>query len=233
MFLLLLAVAIPASILVLDYELEGKIFYSELVKAITASLLLFGPATFYVLFIFFARIYSKHKTLQSREPEMFNANSSIVIKQSAVKIIFMSFACFGLELSGAIFMTTDSEKTHGVGFMLLLFGALVMILNLLKLIATEGDLILSKDGFIDKRLISWKPVLWADVEGMSVYSIKAVYFISVILKNTSQHKRKQGFMQKLFGSKHKISIAVLLLKIEADDLLDLMRAYHNKYGNTS
>ena len=124
-----------------------------------------------------------------------------------------------------------------VSLFCIIFFGLCSSYSTKKLFNSNPGLVLNPLGIIDRSsAVSVGQILWQDLDGINVNWIQGQRFITLYVTNPQKYLQRGGFLKRrinslnyqLYGSP--INISVNTLKINFDELTELISHYYERYS---
>ena len=166
------------------------------------------------------------------------------IPVSKFKLVLLFLGAISFVASAIwIFYISGSEPVYilvlvrTVSLFCLIFFGLCSLYSIKKLFNSNPGLILNPLGIIDRSsAVSVGQILWQDLDGINVNWIQGQRFITLYVTNPQKYLQRGGFLKRrinslnyqLYGSP--INISVNTLKINFDELTELISHYYERYS---
>ena len=166
------------------------------------------------------------------------------IPVSKFKLVLLFLGAISLVASAIwIFYLSRCEPVYvliwvrTVSLFCIIFFGLCSLYSIKKLFNSNPGLVLNSVGIIDRSgAVSVGQILWKDLDGINVNWIQGQRFITLHVTNPRKYLRRGGFLKRrinalnyqLYGSP--INISVNTLKINFDELTELISHYYERYS---
>jgi hypothetical protein len=178
-------------------------------------------------------------------------NDEICVALSKNKILLALLGCGVFVAIGVWLLTLDEAAiremrrlndpllVRAIGIIGIIFFSLIFLLAFRKLFDKRPGLILNRDGLFDNSSgVSAGLIPWPDILGTRIYQVHRQKQLVILVRDPEKYiargsKARQLLNRtnfKMIGSP--IAITSTSLKINFDDLLNLVNEYLQKYANT-
>lgn len=171
-------------------------------------------------------------------------NRVVSIRVSKFKVVLLLSGAISLVASAIwIFYLSHYEPLHIsisiriVSLFCIIFFGSCGLYNTKKLLNSNPGLVLDSAGIIDNSgAVSVGRISWQDLEGINITEIQGQRFITLYVTKPQKYLQRGGFFKRrinalnyqLYGSP--INISVNTLKINFDELTELISRYYERYS---